>query len=137
MLSPNSALDKATPFNIGIPPELPPELLEELDELDELLELDEDDELELLLDDELEPPPLPLQLGTTKLPSWLPWKPNAVDAPTPRLPFQPTSLAVTVLPDVLRLTFQLPVICGGSLKPSVMVQLLTDVLPLLVTVTSS
>lgn len=63
------------------PPEL---LLELLEELDELLELD--DELELLLEDELElleldddPPPLPLQSGKTKLPSWLPWKPNEVD----------------------------------------------------------
>jgi hypothetical protein len=45
--------------------------------------------------------------------------------------------AVTVLPEVLRLTFQLPVTCGGSLKPSVMDQLLIALLPLLVTVTSS
>ena len=112
---------------------------------DELLELEEEllDELELLLlDEELELldellPPGPLQLGRTKLPSWLPWKPNAVEAPGPRLPFQPTSLAVTVFPDVLKLTFQLPVICGGSLKPSVMVQPLIALEPLLVTVTSS
>ena len=64
---------------------LPPEvLLEEellLDEL-ELLELDE-----LLLDDELledellellDEVPLPLQVGATKLPLCVPWKPNVV-----------------------------------------------------------
>jgi hypothetical protein len=125
---------------MGVPPELLLlELLDELDELDELLELD--DELELLLDEleELddEPPPTPLQLGTAKLPSWLPWKPNEVEPPGLRLPFQLMLLAVTLLPEVDRLTFQLPVTCGGSLKARVIDQLLIALPPLLVTVTSS
>ena len=87
--------------------ELLDELLLELeDELELLLELDElllelDDELELLLDDELVP--LPVQVGTTKLPLCVPWKPNVVLWPADRLPFQATLVAVTVLPDVERL----------------------------------
>jgi hypothetical protein len=57
---------------------------EELDELDEELLLELDD-VELLLDEELleelddELLITPLQLGSAKLPSWLPWKPNEVD----------------------------------------------------------
>ena len=116
------------------------ELLEELLlELDEL-ELDDEDELdELLLELELldDDPPLPTQAGSTKLPSWLPWNPKLVLWPGCRLPFQLMLLAVTVLPDVLRLTFQLPVTCGASLKGSVTCQLFTALPPLLVTSTFS
>jgi hypothetical protein len=124
-----------------------------LDELELLLELDDevellldDEELDVLLvvdvleldDDELDDVvPLPTQAGATKLPSWLPWKPNDVLPPGCRLPFQLMLLAFTVLPLVLRLTFQLPVVCGASLKFSAICQLLTALLPLLVTVTSS
>jgi hypothetical protein len=124
-----------------------------LDELELLLELDDevellldDEELDVLLvvdvleldDDELDDVvPLPTQAGATKLPSWLPWKPNDVLPPDCRLPFQLMLLAFTVLPLVLRLTFQLPVVCGASLKFSAICQLLTALLPLLVTVTSS
>ena len=108
------------------------------DELDELLlelddELLEDDELEEL-DDES---PSPTQAGSTKLPSWLPWKPKDVLCPGCRLPFQLMLLAVTILPDVLRLTFQLPVTCGASLKFNATCQLLIAVAPLLVTLTFS
>ena len=52
-------------------PVIPEELLElELDELplDEELELDEEPELE---------PPGPVQVGSTRLPSCVPWKPKA------------------------------------------------------------
>jgi hypothetical protein len=121
----------------------PLELLEDellLDE-DELLELllDELDEEELLLeelDDELLPPS-PTQSGSSKLPSWFPWKPNEALVPGCRLPFQPISLAVTVLPEVLKSTFQLPVTCGGSSNTKSTSQPLTVELPLLVTVTSN
>jgi hypothetical protein len=67
---------------LGITSE-PPDELDEL-ELDEELLLELDDE-ELLLDEELldelddELLITPLQLGSAKLPSWLPWKPNEVD----------------------------------------------------------
>ena len=54
-----------------------------------------------------------------------------------RLPFQLMLLAFTVLPLVLKLTFQLPVTCGASLKFSAICQLLTALPPLFVTVTSS
>jgi len=57
---------------------------EELEELlleDELLELDE--ELELLEDEELEVEPEPVQVGPVKLPSCVPWKPNALEAVAP------------------------------------------------------
>lgn len=73
------------------------ELLLEL-ELDELL-----DELELLeleeLLDELELLP-PEQVGRTKLPLCVPWKPKLVLWPADRLPFQETLPAVAVLPEV-------------------------------------
>jgi len=113
---------------------LPPPELELLLE-DELL-LDEllDDELEL--DDELlDDVPLPLQVGSTKLPSCVPWKPKLVLWPSPRLPFHEMLLAVTVLPDVDRLAFQLPVTLGASLKSSWICQLLIEPGPSLVTVT--
>jgi hypothetical protein len=127
------------------------ELLDEL----ELLELEElllDDELELLLEleelledelleDELEllELPLPLQLGRTKLPLFVPWKPNVVLWPWARLPFQPQQLlndGVAVLPPAT-VTFQLPVTLAGWLNPSVTVQPLMEPGPSLVTVTSS
>jgi hypothetical protein len=122
-----------------IPPEEEPlELLE--DELeDDELELEELlEELELLLElDELLEEVPPPQSGATKLPSWLPWKPKEVDWPGFRLPFQLIFLAVTVLPEVVKSTFQLPVTCGGSLKFIATCQLLTALLPPLVTATSS
>jgi hypothetical protein len=132
------------------------ELLLELEELlEDELELEElllDDELELLLEleelledelleDELEllELPLPLQLGSTKLPLFVPWKPNVVLWPWARLPFQPQQLlndGVAVLPPAT-VTFQLPVTLAGWLNPSVTVQPLMEPGPSLVTVTSS
>lgn len=118
------------------------ELLEELEELEELLELllEELDELLELLLDELEellvvddPEPLPTQVGSTKLPSWLPWKPKLVVCPGAKLPFQPILLAFTVLPLVLTSAFQLPLTCGASLKFRAICQPLTGEVPLLVT----
>src|SRR5690606_1170763 len=51
------------------------------------------------LDDEgVEVPPVE-PVGSTKLPRGAPWKPNPALCPTPRLPFQDTLVAVTVLPD--------------------------------------
>ena len=123
------------------------ELLEdELEELllDEELELLLDDELELLLEDELddelelEPPPVPTQDGITKLPSWLPWKPNIVLPPGNRLPFQATLDAVTsvvVPPD--KTAFQLPVTWAGSANLNSTVHESIGSPPLFVTVTSS
>jgi hypothetical protein len=61
-------------------PPLDEEELELLLELEELLELDElllDELLELLEDElELDDVPLPEQVGRSKLPSCVPWKPN-------------------------------------------------------------
>jgi hypothetical protein len=68
---------------------IPPVELEALDALDELellleLELDELEELllelleEELLDELLEVPPSPVQVGAIKLPSWLPCTPKAL-----------------------------------------------------------
>ena len=66
------------------------ELLEDELELDDELELELDDELELLDEEELleldellelellDEPPLPLQVGVTKLPLCVPWKPKVV-----------------------------------------------------------
>ena len=111
-------------------------LLPPLDELEELLELElllEEDELELLeldellldellelLEDELEldDVPLPEQVGRLKLPSCVPWRPNEVLWPCPRLPFQPQQLlndGVEVEAPVTS-TFQLLVTLAGSLK---------------------
>jgi hypothetical protein len=127
-----------------LPPPLDDELL--LEELELLLELEEllEDELELedelLLDDDEEPldePPLPEQVGTLKLPSWVPWNPNEVLWPCPRLPFQPQQLVndgvVVLAPD--EVTFQLLVTLAGSLKFNVTVQPLIEPGPSLVTVT--
>jgi hypothetical protein len=104
---------------------------EELLELDELLEL-----LELELLDES---PSPEQVGTSKLPSWVPCRPKLVLWPWPRLPFQPQQLVkvgVAVLaPD--EVTFQLLVTLAGSLKFSCTVQPLIEPGPSLVTVTFS
>jgi hypothetical protein len=119
---------------ISVPPELEDELelddeLELLLELDELLELlfDEEDELEdeLLLvdDDELDEllellvldvlePPSPVQLGNTKLPLCVPWKPKLVLCPADNKPFHETFVAVTELPDVDTLAFHEPVMPG-------------------------
>lgn len=93
-------------------------------------------ELELLDDDVLELPP-PLQPGNTKEPSWLPWSPKVVPTPGCKLPFQPTSPAVTVLPETERSAFQLPVTCGASSNSSATSQLLMGVPLLLVTLTSN
>src|SRR5690606_3379996 len=89
------------------------ELLE--DELELLLDEEEllDEELELLLDDEElleDEPPLPLQVGRTKLPSFVPWNPKEALCPWLRLPFQLQQLVndgVAVLPPST-VTFQLP-----------------------------
>jgi hypothetical protein len=119
------------------------ELLE--DELELLLDEEEellDEELELLLDEEelLEDEvSVPLQVGRTKLPSFVPWKPKEALCPWLRLPFQLQQLVndgVAVLPPST-VTFQLPVTLAGWLKPSVTVQPLIEPGPSLVTVTSS
>ncbi len=71
----------------NLPPLELPEVLELLleDELELLLDVELELEELLLDDDELEEllelddvVPLPTQAGSTKLPSWLPWKPNEV-----------------------------------------------------------
>jgi hypothetical protein len=118
------------------------ELLLEEDEL-ELLELEFDELLlelledELELDDELLDVPLPEQVGTSKLPSCVPCRPNEVLWPCPRLPFQPQQLVndgvVVLPPDAV--TFQLLVTLAGSLKFKVTVQPLIEPGPSLVTVT--
>ena len=121
---------------------LPPPLLDE-EELELLLEEDEllEEELleeELELEDELLlDVPLPEQVGISKLPSCVPWKPNEVLCPCPRLPFQPQQLlndGVVVLPP-LAVTFQLLVTLAGSLKFNVTVQPLIEPGPSLVTAT--
>jgi hypothetical protein len=136
------------------------ELLEELEELEELL-LDEDDELELLLeleelllDEELEllldeellevvvELPLPVQVGAIKLPSCVPWKPNTLLAVAPGAgSCQPQQLVnwklVPGLVPVRVPTFHWLVIVTCSGKVKVTVQLVSAVVPVLVTLTSS
>jgi hypothetical protein len=96
------------------------ELLDE--ELELLLELDEllDEELELLLEEELDELELlelleldelldelpPEQVGKAKLPLCVPWNPKLVLWPADKLPFHGTLVAVTVLPEVDKLTLQ-------------------------------
>jgi hypothetical protein len=136
---------------------MPPELLDELLELEELL-----DELELLLDDELLELELeeleldedellfeldellelpddelssPVQTGGVKLPLCVPWNPKLALCPAVRLPFHATLPAVTVLPDVETPAFQELVTPGDWLNCSVTFQLLIEVPPVLVTVT--
>jgi hypothetical protein len=91
------------------------ELLLELDEL-ELLEeelelLLELDELELLEEELLDELP-PEQVGRTKLPLCVPWNPKLVLWPADKLPFHATLVAVTVLPEVDKLTLQEFVMAG-------------------------
>jgi hypothetical protein len=131
--------------------ELLEEVDEELEELEELL-LEVDDELELLvleellLDEELEVLlevlPLPVQVGAIKLPSCVPWKPNTLLAVAPGAgSCQPQQLVnwklVPGLAPVRVPTFHwlVTVTCSGKLN--VTVQLLSAVVPVLVTLTSS
>jgi hypothetical protein len=69
------------------PPDDEPELLEEVDDdellLEDELELEELLELELEELDEPPPEPSPVQIGATKLPSWLPCTPNTLVAVWP------------------------------------------------------
>ncbi len=148
---------------------LPDEELEELlleDELEELEELlPEEDELELLLDDdEFEPLeleellldedeleleelllevvvelPLPVQVGGTKLPSWLPWTPKAAVTVPPgggNCQLQPAQLVnwklVPGLVPVRVPTFHWLVMVTVSGKFSVTVQPVSAVVPVLV-----
>jgi hypothetical protein len=118
-------------------------LEDELELLDELLELEE----ELLLEDELlelellEVPPSPAQLGAIKLPSCVPWKPKALLAVAPGAGSCQLQqlLKRKVVPGLVpvRVAFQLFVTLTCSGKVSVTVQLPSEVVPLLVTDTST
>jgi hypothetical protein len=123
-----------------------------LEELEELL-LDEDDELELLLeldelllDEELLEVvvelPLPVQVGAIKLPSCVPWKPNTLLAVAPgagscQLQQLVNWKLVPGLVPVRVPTFHWLVIVTCSGKVKVTVQLVSAVVPVLVTLTSS
>ena len=112
------------------------ELLLDEDELELLDEELDEDELELL--DELLEVSEPVQVGPVKLPSCVPWKPKPVLWPGFKACQLQQLVAVTVVvlpPD--KVTFQLPLTFAGSAKPSVTVQPLIAVVPLLVTVTST
>jgi hypothetical protein len=61
---------------------------------------------ELELDDEGLGPLPAEQVGKTKLPLCVPWKPKLTLCPAARLPFHDTFLAVTVFPDVEIAVFQ-------------------------------
>jgi hypothetical protein len=140
--------------------------LDELEELELLLEEDEllDDELleeELLLDEELVelelelldeellelppllPPLLPTHAGAVKLPSWLPWKPNTLLAVWPGAGncqlcwFVNCHVVPGALSDGVRVTFHCPTGVMVSGKFSVIVQLDSAVVPVLVTLTST
>jgi hypothetical protein len=82
-------------------------------------------------------PPDTVQVGVTNDPSWLPWNPKFALCPTPTLPLYDTFVAVTVLPDVVRLALHAPSTAGGSAKFSVTVQPDSGFGPVLPTVTSS
>jgi hypothetical protein len=134
------------------------EALEALELLDdeELLELDElllDEELELLLDeleeldellldeDELlEEPPSPTQAGAIKLPSWLPCTPTTLLAVAPGAgncqPQQLLNWKLVPVPGV-QPAFQALVTETCSGKFNVMVQPLSAVVPVLVTLRSN
>jgi hypothetical protein len=123
------------------------ELLDDelLDEDEELLELEEELE-ELLLDEELlelvVELPLPVQVGAIKLPSCVPWKPNTLLAVAPGAgSCQPQQLVnwklVPGLVPVRVPTFHWLVIVTCSGKVKVTVQLVSAVVPVLVTLTSS
>jgi hypothetical protein len=122
------------------------ELLELEEELEELEELLLDEELELLLDEELlelvVELPLPVQVGAIKLPSCVPWKPNTLLAVAPGAgSCQPQQLVnwklVPGLVPVRVPTFHWLVIVTCSGKVKVTVQLVSAVVPVLVTLTSS
>jgi hypothetical protein len=107
------------------------------DELDELLE----DELELEEELLLEVPPLPVQVGAAKLPSWLPWKPKTLVAVWPGAGncqlywFVNWNVVPGLVP--VRVEFHWPVTVTDSGKVSVTVQALSAVVPVLVTETST
>jgi hypothetical protein len=123
-------------------------LEEELDELlDEVLELELviplEEELELLLEDELLVVPSPVQVGATKLPSCVPWKPKTLVAVWPGAGSCQLCWLVNchvvpgALSDGVRVTFHWPTGVTVSGKFSVIVQLLNAVVPVLVTLMST
>jgi hypothetical protein len=129
------------------------ELEEELDEVleelllevepVELLELEELELLELELEELLAVPPLPVQVGAVKLPSCVPWKPKTLLAVWPgagscQLCWLVNCQVVPgVLSDGVRVTFHWPTGVMVSGKVRVIVQLLSAVVPVLVTLMST
>ncbi len=69
------------------------------------------------------------QVGVVRLPLLVPRKPKVVVPPAAMVPLELAFLAVTVVPEVARVAFQLLVTFGTAEKPSLTVQPLTAVLP--------
>ncbi len=147
---PEPLLDELLELELLLDDELDEEL-ELLDELEELLDV----ELELLLLEDkpelleldvleellLEVPPLPAQVGATKLPSWLPWKPKTLVAVWPGAGNCQEYMLVNwnVLPGLVpvRVTFHCAITVTVSGKARVSVQPVNAVVPVLVTLTST